>query len=98
MQTATADIDALRQKHASLTDQMADCERQAAINSELRLMSVGLDELQEEHRHLKPLAEQAHELRKQNKQLEQDAAALPTIKVTIACALWLIHVCNGPDA
>lgn len=84
LQAAVGDLDALRQQHTTLKDLMAECERQAAINSELRLRAFHLQELQEEHEHLKQLVQWAEELRMLNKQMEQDAlltAALSDVKV-----------------
>lgn len=76
----------MQQEYQRLSEQVADCERQAAINSEMRLIALSLEELQAEHLQLRPLAEQAQELRKQNHEMEQHAVALPTIKVKS----WLV--------
>jgi TolA-binding protein len=81
MESSAADLPALQQQHGQLSAQMEECERLAALNSELRLISHNMEELQQEQVQLKPQAELAHELRRHNQQLEQEAAQLPSIKV-----------------
>jgi hypothetical protein len=81
MESSAADLPALQQQHDQLSAQMEECERLAALNSELRLISHNMEELQEEQVQLKPQAELAQELRRHNQQLEQEAAHLPSIKV-----------------
>lgn len=81
MQCSAADLDDLQQQHALLSAQAEECERLAALNSELRLISHDMEELQEEQVQLVPQAEMAKELRRQNKQLHEEAAQLPGVKV-----------------
>lgn len=81
LQTTAHSLAALQQQHEQLQQQVAECEKQAAVNSELRLIAVGLAELQQEEMQLRPLAEQTQELRRQNHDMEQQAATLPTVKV-----------------
>lgn len=88
MEGSTAQLAALQQQHEQLSAQMEECERLAALNSELRLISHNMEELREEQMQLKPQAELAQELRRHNQQLEQEAAHLPSIKVrcrTVRC-------------
>jgi hypothetical protein len=81
MESSAADLPALQQQHDQLSAQMEECERLAALNSELRLISHNMEELQEEQVQLKPQAELGQELRRHNQQLEHEAAHLPSIKV-----------------
>lgn len=87
VQATAQSLDSLQQEYQHLTEQVAECERQAAVNSELRLIAHGLQELQEEQVQLRPLAEQAQDLRRENQELQQHAAALPNAKVMLSTRL-----------
>lgn len=81
---ADVDVDALRAEHARLSGAAAEADRLAALNSELRLICVGLDELAAEQARLAPLAGRARELQAALPALRQQAAALGPLQVSKA--------------
>ena len=75
----------LKAEAAVLEVQVRECECLAALNSEKRLIAMGLDRQQKEAERLRPVADEVQKLQKANGDLEHVLEALPQLQVLGSC-------------
>jgi predicted nuclease with TOPRIM domain len=82
LERSVGELGNLQAEAAVLEAQVHECECLAALNSEKRLIAMGLERQQMEAERLRPVADEVQRLQKANADLEHVLEALPQLQVT----------------